>query len=60
MLYIDWLQSIKLFYINVPYHILVALKQSHQSKASCKYIIWHIYEKLFKGLVPVYAIYSAG
>ena len=45
-LVVDWLQSFEQFFINVPYHILVAsysdgsvlsLKQSHQSKTSYKY-----------------------
>ena len=51
---LDCLQSLKQFFINVSYHILVAsltlmalLKQSHQSKTGYKYIIWHIDEKLF-------------
>ena len=59
---LDWLQSLKQFFINVPYHILVAsltlmalrtirvrlaTSKSHQSKTSYKYMIWHIYEKLF-------------
>ena len=48
----DWLQSLKQFFINVTYHI--ALKQSHQSKTSYKYMVWHIDEKLFYGLEPVY------
>ena len=58
---LDWLQSLKPFFINVPYHILVAsltlmalfLKQSHQSKISYKYMICHIDEKLCKGLESV-------
>ena len=53
---LDWLQSLKHFFLNVSYHILVAsltrmalfLKQSHQSKISYKYMIWHIEEKKFK------------
>ena len=51
---IDSLQSLKQFFIKVPYHILVAsltlmalLKQSHQSKTGYKYMIWHFDEKLF-------------
>ena len=52
-LILDWLKSLKQFFINVPYHILVAsltlmaLKQSHQSKTSYKYMICHIDEKMF-------------
>ena len=42
---LDWLQSLKQYFINVSYHILVTsltmmalfLKQSHQSKTSYKY-----------------------
>ena len=57
---LDWLQPLKHFFINVSYCILVAslqgsddsvlrtLKQSHQSKTGCKYMIGHIDEKLFK------------
>ena len=46
--------ALKKIFINVPYHILVArLTQSHQSKTSYKFMIWHIDEELFKGLEPV-------
>ena len=42
---LDWLQSLKQFFINASYHILVAglysdgpvLKQGHQSKTGYKY-----------------------
>ena len=52
--FVDWLQSLKQYFINLSYHILVAsltlmalfLKQSHQSKTSYMYIC-HIDEKLF-------------
>ena len=43
---VDWLQSLKQFFINVSYHILVAsltlmalLKQSHQGKTGYKYMM---------------------
>ena len=47
---------LKHFFINVSYHKLVAsltlmalfLKQSHQSKTTYKYMIWHIGEICFK------------
>ena len=82
---LDWVQSLKQFFTNVPYHILVAIltllalfkiepsecslatsiwkvhwwkiaflglepvfRQSHQSKNSYKYMIWHIDENCFK------------
>ena len=44
---LDWLQSLKQFFFNVSYHILVAksysdgsvLKQSHQNKTGYKYLM---------------------
>ena len=60
---VDWLQSLKQFFINVSYHILVSsltlmalflsfsvlsLKQSQsKNKFSYKYMVLHIVEKLF-------------
>ena len=52
---LDWLQSIKQFFINVSYYKLVASltlmalfkKQSLQSLTGPKYMIVHIDEKLF-------------
>ena len=63
---VDWLQSLKQFFINVSYHILVAsltlmalfLKQNHKSKTSYKYMVLYIDEKLFQGLEPVYFLSS--
>ena len=52
---VDWLQSLKQFFINVSYHNTYSqsnsdgsvLKQSHQSLDWLQVYEWHIDEKLF-------------
>ena len=62
MLTLDRFQSLKPFFINVSYHILVAsltlmalfLNRAIRVRLATS-MIWHIDEQLFKGLEPVYA-----